>query len=100
MSGRTGFPTFGPGQARRDDEALELPPRGPRGDRGDRSRACGEGARRPDRPHRARRPDRRRGDLHQPGGPTTYWTTINAEENLPGVVTPLSSSMWASRSAG
>jgi phosphohistidine swiveling domain-containing protein len=32
--------------------------------------------------------------LHLPGGPTTYWTTINAEENLPGVVTPLSSSFW------
>ena len=32
--------------------------------------------------------------LHLPGGPDTYWTTINAEENLPGVVTPLSSSFW------
>ncbi|MDX6300739.1 MAG: rifampicin phosphotransferase [Nocardioidaceae bacterium] len=32
--------------------------------------------------------------LHQPGGPKTYWTTINAEENLPGVVTPLSGSFW------
>jgi pyruvate,water dikinase len=32
--------------------------------------------------------------LHQPGSPTTYWTTINAEENLPGVVTPLSGSFW------
>ncbi|HEY1968688.1 MAG TPA: PEP-utilizing enzyme [Pseudonocardia sp.] len=32
--------------------------------------------------------------LHIPGGPETYWTTINAEENLPGVVTPLSSSFW------
>jgi len=32
--------------------------------------------------------------LHQPGGPTTYWTTVNAEENLAGVVTPLSSSYW------
>jgi pyruvate,water dikinase len=32
--------------------------------------------------------------LHQPGSSTTYWTTINAEENLPGVVTPLSSSFW------
>lgn len=32
--------------------------------------------------------------LHQPGGPTTYWTTVNAEENLAGVVTPLSSSFW------
>ncbi len=29
-----------------------------------------------------------------PGGPTTYWTTVNAEENLPGIVTPLSSSFW------
>lgn len=32
--------------------------------------------------------------LHQPGGPRTYWTTVNAEENLAGVVTPLSSSFW------
>jgi phosphohistidine swiveling domain-containing protein len=32
--------------------------------------------------------------LHQPGGSTTYWTTVNAEENLAGVVTPLSSSFW------
>jgi phosphohistidine swiveling domain-containing protein len=32
--------------------------------------------------------------LHQPGGPATYWTTVNAEENLAGVVTPLSSSFW------
>jgi hypothetical protein len=32
--------------------------------------------------------------LHQRGGPNTYWTTINAEENLAGVVTPLSSSFW------
>ena len=32
--------------------------------------------------------------LHQPGGPKTYWTTVNAEENLAGVVTPLSSSFW------
>jgi pyruvate,water dikinase len=32
--------------------------------------------------------------LHLPGGPTTYWTTVNAEENLPGIVTPLSSSFW------
>lgn len=32
--------------------------------------------------------------LHQPGGPTTYWTTVNAEEDLAGVVTPLSSSFW------
>lgn len=32
--------------------------------------------------------------LHQPGSRTTYWTTINAEENLPGVVTPLSGSFW------
>lgn len=32
--------------------------------------------------------------LHIPGGPATYWTTVNAEENLPGIVTPLSSSFW------
>jgi pyruvate,water dikinase len=32
--------------------------------------------------------------LHQPGGPKTFWTTVNAEENLAGVVTPLSSSFW------
>jgi pyruvate,water dikinase len=32
--------------------------------------------------------------LHQPGGPKTYWTTVNAEENLAGVVTPLASSFW------
>jgi len=32
--------------------------------------------------------------LHQPGSATTYWTTINAEENLPGIVTPLSASFW------
>jgi len=32
--------------------------------------------------------------LHQPGAPSTHWTTINAEENLPGVVTPLSGSFW------
>ncbi|MGQ0630273.1 MAG: PEP-utilizing enzyme [Sporichthyaceae bacterium] len=32
--------------------------------------------------------------LHQPGGAGTYWTTINAEENLPGIVTPLSGSFW------
>lgn len=32
--------------------------------------------------------------LHQPGGPTTYWTTVNAEENLAGIVTPLASSFW------
>jgi len=32
--------------------------------------------------------------LHIPGSPRTYWTTINAEENLPGVVTPLSGSFW------
>lgn len=32
--------------------------------------------------------------LHQIGAPSTYWTTINAEENLPGVVTPLSGSFW------
>jgi phosphohistidine swiveling domain-containing protein len=32
--------------------------------------------------------------LHMPGGPKTYWTTVNAEENLPGIVTPLSSSFW------
>jgi len=32
--------------------------------------------------------------LHQPGAPATHWTTINAEENLPGVVTPLSGSFW------
>jgi hypothetical protein len=31
---------------------------------------------------------------HQPGGPKKYWTTVNAEENLAGVVTPLSSSFW------
>ena len=35
-----------------------------------------------------------RDPLHQPGSPTTYWTTINAEENLPGIVTPLSGSFW------
>lgn len=32
--------------------------------------------------------------LHIPGGAATYWTTVNAEENLPGIVTPLSSSFW------
>jgi len=32
--------------------------------------------------------------LHQPGAAATHWTTINAEENLPGVVTPLSGSFW------
>jgi pyruvate,water dikinase len=32
--------------------------------------------------------------LHLPGSPHTYWTTINAEENLPGVVTPLAGSFW------
>lgn len=32
--------------------------------------------------------------LHQPGGPATFWTTINAEENLTGVVDPLSGSFW------
>jgi hypothetical protein len=32
--------------------------------------------------------------LHQPGGPKTFWTTINAEENLEGVVDPLSGTFW------
>ena len=32
--------------------------------------------------------------LHQPGGPDTFWTTINAEENLAGVVDPLSGTFW------
>ncbi|WP_293040182.1 PEP-utilizing enzyme [Mycobacterium sp.] len=32
--------------------------------------------------------------LHQPGGENTCWTTINAEENLVGVVDPLSGTFW------
>jgi phosphohistidine swiveling domain-containing protein len=32
--------------------------------------------------------------LHQPGGVSTCWTTINAEENLVGVVNPLSGTFW------
>lgn len=32
--------------------------------------------------------------LHQPGGAKTCWTTINAEENLVGVVDPLSGTFW------
>lgn len=32
--------------------------------------------------------------LHQPGSPHTCWTTINAEENLVGVVDPLSGTFW------
>jgi phosphohistidine swiveling domain-containing protein len=32
--------------------------------------------------------------LHQPGRPDTFWSTINAEENLAGVVDPLSGTMW------
>ncbi len=32
--------------------------------------------------------------LHQPGGEKTCWTTINAEENLVGVVDPLSGTFW------
>jgi phosphohistidine swiveling domain-containing protein len=32
--------------------------------------------------------------LHQPGGPATFWTTVNAEENLPGVTYPLAASFW------
>jgi phosphohistidine swiveling domain-containing protein len=32
--------------------------------------------------------------LHQPGSEGTCWTTINAEENLVGVVDPLSGTFW------
>jgi phosphohistidine swiveling domain-containing protein len=32
--------------------------------------------------------------LHQPGSAHTCWTTINAEENLVGVVDPLSGTFW------
>jgi phosphohistidine swiveling domain-containing protein len=32
--------------------------------------------------------------LHQPGSEHTCWTTINAEENLVGVVDPLSGTFW------
>lgn len=32
--------------------------------------------------------------LHQPGSANTCWTTINAEENLVGVVDPLSGTFW------
>jgi pyruvate,water dikinase len=32
--------------------------------------------------------------LHQPGSDHTCWTTINAEENLVGVVDPLSGTFW------
>jgi phosphohistidine swiveling domain-containing protein len=32
--------------------------------------------------------------LHQPGSEATCWTTINAEENLVGVVDPLSGTFW------
>ena len=32
--------------------------------------------------------------LHQPGGERTFWSTINAEENLVGVTDPLSGSFW------
>ena len=32
--------------------------------------------------------------LHQAGSANTCWTTINAEENLVGVVDPLSGTFW------
>lgn len=32
--------------------------------------------------------------LHQPGSPTTAWTTVNTGENFPGVATPLGWTFW------
>src|SRR5271156_6264527 len=32
--------------------------------------------------------------LHQVSGPRTAWTTVNAAENIPGVMTPLGASFW------
>jgi len=33
--------------------------------------------------------------LHDRSGPTTFWTTVNAAEALPGVVTPLTWTLYA-----
>jgi phosphohistidine swiveling domain-containing protein len=32
--------------------------------------------------------------IHQVGGPTTAWSTVNAAENFPGVATPLGWTFW------